>query len=59
MVRGPGRRGRPSSTQEAALLLIELLHFAALYAVVKVLFAVLAVHLHDGALGKGFAFLGF
>lgn len=41
------------------MLLLELLHFAALYVIVKSLFAFAAIHLHDGALGKAFAFLGF
>ena len=41
------------------MLLVELLHFTALYIVVKSFFAILAAHTHDGALGKAFAFLGY
>lgn len=50
----------PDRKSEGPLvLLIEILHFAALYVVVKTLFAIAATHLHDGELGKAFAFLGF
>ena len=46
--------------ESARLLLLEILHFAALYAVVKVLFATLAIHTqHGSALSNAFGFLGF
>lgn len=41
------------------MLLVEILHFAALYIIVKTLFAVLASFWHDGEMGKALAFLGY